>query len=154
MKLSGNFRTGRYRHRLRPHLGMPSCFALLDLFFLLLFFLLMASSVIRISGIKVDLPKIKAPQATDLGKAIVTIAEPAEPGLPCRIYFRDRLVDENILRSELFSEQMQKKVLIIRADRNVSSGVLAEVMAIAEAAGMESFIAVQTPKNTPETRFE
>lgn len=144
----------RYRSRLKLSAKPAYFIALADLFFLLLFFILMASTVVRVSGIKVDLPRANVPQATWLGKAILTIAPPEEPGKPCRIYFRDRMMDENQLRNELLTAGEQEKVLVIRADQDVPSGVLSEIMAIAEAAQMETFIAVQKPELRPETRFE
>ncbi|MCI5779955.1 MAG: biopolymer transporter ExbD [Lentisphaeria bacterium] len=144
----------RYRTRLKGLSGSAGFIALADLFFLLLFFILMASSVVRISGIRVNLPRAHVPQAAGLGKAIVTIAPPAEPGAPCRIYFRDRQMDENQLRNELLTSSPRERVLVIRADQDVPSGVLSEIMAIAESAKMETFIAVSTPEARPEMRFE
>jgi biopolymer transport protein ExbD len=144
----------RYRSRLKRSTRSATVIVLVDLFFLLLFFILMASSVVRISGIRVNLPRADVPHATGLGRSILTIAPPAEPGLPCRIYYRDRPMNENELRSELLNAGKRDKVLIIRADQDVPSGVLSEIMAIAESVKLETFIAVQRPELRPETRFE
>ena len=153
-RYSGNFAARRYNTRLKSNSSGILFLSLIDLFFLLLFFILMASSVVRISGIRVNLPKADVPRTAGLGKAIVTIAPPAEPGLPCRIYYRDKIMDENQLRNELLTSGKSEKILIIRADQDVPSGMLSEIMAVAEAAEMESFIAVQTPERKPEMRFE
>ena len=144
----------RYRPKRRGRPVFVGVIALVDLFFLLLFFILMASSLVRISGIKVDLPRAKVPQASGLGGAIVTIAPPATPDGPCRIYYRDRELSGDQLRNELLTSPPLEKVLIIRADRKVPTGVLSGVMAIAEGANMETFIAVGTPKSGREMRFE
>ena len=154
MTAVGKIGTRRYRTRLRPLLRIAHVIALTDLFFLLVFFLLLATSVVRISGIRVNLPQAEVPRAAGLGKAIVTIIPPPEPGMPCRIFFRDRQIDEDQLRRELLTDGHRDKVLVIRADRQVPSGVLSGVMAIAESARMESFIAVQPLEKTSETRFE
>ena len=151
---SGNIGVRRYRTKLKNNSSGILLITLTDLFFLLLFFILMASSVVRISGIRVNLPQAQVPRTAGLGKAIVTVAPPAEPGLPCRIYYRDKLMDENQLKSELLTHGREEKTLIIRADHEVPSGVLSEIMAIAEAAKMTTFIAVQTPEIKPETHFE
>lgn len=154
MKLSSTIGSRRYRTRLSPKLRAAHIVALSDLFFLLIFFLLLATSVVRISGVRVNLPQAAVPRAAGLGKAIVTITPPPEPGSSCRIFFRDRQIDEDQLRRELLTDSHREKVLVIRADRDVPSGVLSGIMAIAESAGMESFIAVQPMAEKTETRFE
>ena len=145
----------RYRTRLKQRTGLMQTAALVDLFFLLLFFILLASSVVRISGIKVNLPRAEVPQAADLGRAIVTITAPDNPGGACKIYYRDRLMkDENQFRNVLLASGKSEKVLVIRADQAVPAGTLSRIMAIAEAAEMSSFIAVQPLESGRERRFD
>ena len=145
----------RYRTRLKQRAGLLQTAALIDLFFLLLFFILLASSVVRISGIRVNLPRAEVPQAADLGRAIVTITAPDTPGGQYKIYYRDRLMkDENQFRNELLASGKSEKVLVIRADQAVSAGTLSRIMAIAEAAEMASFIAVQPLEAGRERRFD
>ncbi len=156
MNYSGQSQSGSggYKTRLRPLWKIGQYIALADLFFLLVFFLLLASSVVRISGIRVNLPQAdQVPQAVGLGRTIVTVTAPEMPGQPCKIYYRDRQIDAVQLRRELLTDRNREKVLVIRADRDVPSGVLYEIMNIAESAQMESFIAVQPLANDPETRF-
>lgn len=150
----GELGAKRYKSRLRPLWRVGQYIALMDLFFLLLFFLLLSSSLVKISGVRVNLPHAEiVPQAVGLGKAIVTIAPPEQPGKNCRIYFRDRQIDGPQLRKELLTDQRREKVLVIRADKDVPTGVLYEIMNIAESAQMESFIAVQPLKEQSETSF-
>ena len=154
MNTANGFGGKRYRTRLRPLWKIGQYIAFVDLFFLLVFFLLLASSVIRISGIRVNLPRAeKVPQAVGLGRAIVTITPPEKSGEECIIYFRDRRIDANQLRRELLADKNREKVLVIRADKDVPSGVLYQIMNIAESAQMESFIAVQPLQEHSETRF-
>ncbi len=146
--------TRRYRTNLRSHNGFPYCVALMDLLFLLLLFAAMSTQVIRISGIRVDLPQAVAPQESVLGKLIVTIT-PGEYESDCRFYFRDRAIQLDELR-QIFSQQTErhKKTVIIRSDRKVPTGVLHELIASIHEAGMAVLIAVQTPDARPEMRFE
>ena len=144
----------RYRTKLKPLWNIGACLAVLDLFFLLLFFILLASSVTRISGIKVNLPQAEVALSSDLGRAVLTIIPPAEASGECRIYFRDRQIAIEQLRRELISDNRKEKVLIIRADKDIPADLLFRVIGIAEAARMESFLAVQPLKSKSETRFE
>ena len=143
----------RYRMSLRSHNGFPQCVALVDLLFLLLLFTAMSTQVIRISGIRVDLPRAEAPHESVLGKLIVTITPGAYEN-DCRFYFRDRQVTLDELRQS-FSQQTErhKKTVIIRCDRKVPLGVLYEVTASAHEAGMAVLIASQSPEVRPEMRF-
>lgn len=145
----------RYMTHLRGHYGSPSYIALVDLFFLLLLFIFMSSSVVRLSGIPIELPKLRAPYFSGLGKLVVTITAP-QYGQPCRIYYRDRQLSIDELRQE-FSKldgDRSSRYVIIRADRSVPSGVLDEVILTAREANLKSFLAVQVPSDKPETHFE
>ena len=155
MNTASGFGGKLYRTRLRPLWKVGQYIAIVDLFFLLVFFLLLASSVIRISGIRVNLPQAeKVPQAVGLGRAIVTVTPPEGGNGECRIYFRDRQIAIEQLRRELISDNRKEKVLIIRADKDIPADLLFRVIGIAEAARMESFLAVQPLKSRSETRFE
>ncbi len=144
----------KYRMTLRSHNGFPQCVALIDLLFLLLLFTAMSTQVIRISGIRVDLPIADAPKESILGKLIVTIT-PGEYDNECRYFFRDREIKLDELR-QIFSQQTErhKKTVIIRADRNIPQGVIYELTASIHEAGMAVLIASQPPKSKPEMRFE
>ena len=144
----------KYRMTLRSHNGFPQCVALIDLLFLLLLFTAMSTQVIRISGIRVDLPRADAPKESILGKLIVTIT-PGEYDNECRYFFRDREIKLDELR-QIFSQQTErhKKTVIIRADRNIPQGVLYELTTSIHEAGMAVLIASQPPKSKPEMRFE
>lgn len=154
MNYAGKLGNRKYLTKLQPIWRISHYIVLMDLFFLILFFLLMATSVVRISGIRVNLPQANVPRAAGLGKAIVTIVPPLESGMECRIYFRDRHISSDQLRRELLADARREKFLIIRADKDVPSGVTADIMAIAESAGMKSFIAIQPLAEQTETRFE
>lgn len=144
----------RYRSRLRAHNGFPHCVAFIDLFFLLLLFAALASQVVRISGIKVELPQVEAPEETILGKLIVSVTPAGYDG-ECQIYYRDRAVTLDELR-QIFSQESdrQNKTVVIRADSKVPSGVLNELISAIHGAKMAVLIAVQTPNARPEMRFE
>lgn len=153
MKVAVKTGSRRYTSRLKPLWRIDQYIALVDLSFLLLFFLLLSSSVVRISGIRVNLPRTDVPQTAGMSGAILTITPPAADGENCRIYFRDRQIDTDQLRRELLSDTRKEKVLVIRADEGVPSGILMKIVSIAESAKMESFFAVQPLANRSETRF-
>ena len=144
----------RYRSRLRSHSGFPYCVALIDLLFLLLLFTAVSTQVIKISGIRVDLPQANAPQESVLGKLVVTVTG-GQDEKSCRYYFRDREIKLDELQS-IFSREKErhKKTVIIRSDRKVPMGALHELIAEINGAGMPVLIAVQTPDSKPEIRFE
>ena len=141
----------RYRSRLKQHLTFPSFPALLDLCFLLLMFMLMASSVVRISGIEVQLPAVNAPFVAPLGNLVVSVTG----GDNVKIYFRDRDCDLNTLRRELAAlKDPNGKTVVIRAAHDVPAGVVEEIMAIAAEARLTTLLAVRPVENKPEIRFE
>ena len=149
VKVSG---ARRYRPKRRGRPVFISVIALVDLFFILLFFILMASSVVRISGIKVDLPRAETTVEADIEKFIVTIAWTAKGP---QTFFNDRPVSHEKLKEEFarVSGISKSAMIVIRADRRVPFEPVTEIMAMAEKAKLASFIAVMPPRGERETVF-
>ena len=144
----------RYHTALRGHNGFPYSVALIDLFFLLLLFITMSTLEVRISGIRVDLPKVDAPMETVVDKLIVTV-KPLDYDGGYEIYFRDRKVTEDELRRIFSGDKHRRyKTVVVRADRSLPSGVLYKVVACARDNEMAVLIAVQPQDVRQETRFE
>lgn len=147
----------RYRTRLRFHSGWPELTALVDILFLALLFFVLSISFVRVSGISVALPRVNAQNTAALERFVISLTPP-EPdgGLRGDIYFRDKLVSINGLREQLslLHDRSKRASVIIRADRNVPFEAVAEVMAIAEAAQLPSFIAVMPPGEKLSAPFE
>ncbi len=143
----------RYRSKLRGHNSFIICIALVNLFFLLLLFAALATQVVRISGIKVNLPQAEAPQETVLGKLIVAVT--ANDDGEFGFYFRDRKMSLDELRQNFNDVKgRHNKTVIICADSKVPSGMLYELISVVHEANMAVLIAVQPPDARPEMRFE
>jgi len=154
MKPASSIGLRRCRSSLRVHTGFPSAIPLLDLFFLLLIFILMAGSMVRLSGIPVNLPRVQSNSLSVSGSLLVTIVPLKENG-ECQIFFRDVPCELEDLRRRfsLLPDPSGQRV-IIRADKEVPSGVLDEVIAVAQEAKLSCFLAVEPPDSAPETNFE
>lgn len=143
----------RYRTTLRNHNSFIHCVAFINLLFLLLIFTALATQVVRISGIKVNLPRAEAPQETVLGKLIVSVA--ANDNGEYQYYFRNRALSFDALRKEFQDlKERRNKTVIIRADDKVPSGTLNKLISEVHQADMAVLIAVQPPDARPEMRFE
>lgn len=155
MAVRTKFGVPRYRSRLRIFHGWPELTAAVDIAFLIILFLVSISSVVRVSGINVDLPRVAPPHVADIGRFVITITPPVENGRSCQIYFQDRLMKFENLRQEL-SKLRDRKInsVIIRSDRKVPWIVVAEVIAVVEGENLKSFIALVAPDARPEARFE
>ncbi len=190
MKLEREIGKRRYRTRLTPHCGWPELTALVDILFIALLFFVLSSSFVRVSGISVELPRVKAPNIADLERFIISVApspsgaesripfrdqpdsadtlrqrpaesrqlsgnNPSVPGAGCQIYFRGKPVSLDTLRqrlAELRQRPGSNPSVVIRADRKVPFERMAEIMAIAESAGIGCFLAVMPPEDkTPQS---
>lgn len=147
----------RYASRLKCRSGWPEVTALVDILFLAMLFFVLASSFVRVSGVRVSLPQVKARNTAALERFVVSLTPPEAGGNPGgNIYFRDKLCNIDELRKELslLHDRSKQATIIIRADRNVPFERVAEVMAITEAAQLPSFVAVTQPEETLSTPIE
>ena len=158
MKRENGIITGsrRYCTRLKAKHGWPELTALVDIFFLALLFFVLSSSFVRVSGISVDLPRLKVSNMAALERYVVTITPPDKQNITGQIYFRDRLVDYDGLRQEFSSlhDRSKRVSVIIRADKSVPFSQVAAVMAIAEDSRISCFIAVAPPTVKNVAGFE
>lgn len=149
MSIGGHgFGERRYRPRLEYRSGWPELTALVDILFLAMLFFVLASSYVRVSGVSVSLPRVKAQNTAALKRFVVSLTPPESgSGAGGSIYFRDKLMSTEELRNELSQLHDREKdaTIIIRADRNVPFEKVAEVMSIIEAAQLPSFLAVTPP---------
>ncbi len=142
----------RYRTRLRPVAGRPDLTPLVDVLFLALIFFMISSSFVRVSGIKVDLPQVNASTVADIEKFIISVAWSENESL---IYFNDQQVSWEMLKEKLaeVSGMSKAATVVIRADSRIPFETVAQVMAMAERAGLASFIAVMPQKMKPDAVF-
>ncbi|MDR0931722.1 MAG: biopolymer transporter ExbD [Victivallales bacterium] len=153
MNNSASIGTRRYLPKLKPKSGWPELTALIDILFLVLLFLFLYSSFVRVTGIKVNLPRVQPSSFADLERFVVTITRNGDGGR--LLYFNDRPIKIEELKQQ-FNEvhgRSQSATIIILADREVTLEQSAEIMALAEAAELASFLVTIQPGSRPETVF-
>ena len=107
----------------------------------------------RVTGIRVNPPRVRPSSFADLERFVVTITRGEDGGR--LLYFNDRPVTPEMLKQQ-FNEvhgRSRNATIIILADRGVSLEQSAEVMALAEAAELPSFLVTVPPGERPETVF-
>ena len=145
----------RYTSKLKMYTGWPSVIALVDIFFLLLWFFAQSGSYTRLSGIKVELPKAKAPSVADINQYVISIMPVrAFPG-QWSVYFRNRSVELSQLQEELTKLPAKPVPLVaIMADRRAPYEIVAQVLAMVGNVGISCFLPVMPAENPQKLRYE
>ncbi len=112
-----------------------------DIVFLLLIFFMLSSSFLIEPGIKLKLPKTQTAEIQAEKKLTVSINRNSKIFLNDREIKLEELEDE--LRVQLALEK--ERLLIIRADKEVSHGLVVDIMDIAKLAGADK-LAIATEK--------
>ena len=110
---------------------------MVDMLFLILLFFLVTSSFIEQPNIKLELPSSKYAATSKLEEKVLTISQDG------KLFFQNKPVERTDLIPVLenaFSGQSDK-TLVMRADKNVSYGVIVDVMDAAKGAGLKKIIA-------------
>lgn len=110
---------------------------MVDMLFLILLFFLVTSSFIEQPNIKLELPSTKFAATSKIEERILTISQEG------KLFFQNQPVERKNLVSVLksaFSKQ-DDKTLVLRADKNVSYGVVVDVMDAAKGAGLRRIVA-------------
>jgi biopolymer transport protein ExbD len=147
--------TRRYTTRLKMYSGWPVMIALVDIFFLLLWFFAQSGSYTRLSGIRVELPKAKAPTVADIHQYVISIMPVrAFPG-QWSVYFRNRSVELSQLQEELTKLPSKPAPLVaIMADRRAPYEIVAQVLAMVGNVGISCFLPVMPAENPQKLRYE
>ena len=114
---------------------------LVDVMLVLLIIFMVAAPMIQ-TGVKVDLPQVKTPPVESKDeKLVLSITKDR------RIYLADTEVPIADLAEKLQTNaKLQKdKELYVHADRNLTYGIVIEVMGLARAAGVESVGMITDP---------
>ncbi len=146
----------RYRPKLQAKHGWPVLTALIDLLFLLMMIIALSLGSIKLSGIAVELPRFNIGKPEKMDKFVLSLVKAADSG-ELRIYFQDNLMTKNQLAEELqkLKQPNRRRAIIIRADRSVPFDDVVAVMAVAENAGLSSFLATAPAEEAPrEARFD
>lgn len=145
----------RYAPRLKPCLGWPPMIALLDIGLLVLMFLHISKSFIKVYGVKVNLPVVGAAAPADLEKYIVTVVpDGSDKGV--ELYYQDSRIALDQLPQELsrLHGTSREAAIIIRSDQRVPFEAVAQIMTIAEKAGVPSFLAVTVSNEKSAAKLE
>ena len=145
----------RYTSKVKMYTGWPAMIALADIFFLLLWFFAQSSSYTRLSGIRVELPKAKAPSIADIHQYVISIMPAGNVGSTFWVYFRNHPVKLSQLQEELTKLPSSPPPMVaVLADRRAPYELVARVLAMVGNTGLNCFLPVMPPENQPELRFE
>lgn len=146
----------RYTTKLKKRTGWPELIGLVDIFFICMLCFVFSTSFVRISGISVNLPQIKAPNIADVNKYVISVTS-SDKSNEYTIYFRDIKLDLKTLEEKLFELHTQAgntTSVILRADKNVPYEFLSKIMSLTEAAKVSCFLAVMPSNDQEATLFD
>ncbi len=125
------FRIKRY---IKPVINIAS---LVDVLFLLLIFFMVTSAFVEQPNIKLELPSTKHSEVSKIENTVLTIARDGQ------LFLQDRPVDKKKLRKELRRVILDtgEEVLVLKADKEVSYGVVVDIMDDARGAGFRKVVA-------------
>lgn len=112
---------------------------LVDIMLVLLIIFMITAPMMQ-QGIDVNLPKAKGKSIEDTEKVNIVLTKDG------KIYLNDRLTKVEQIQSVLSSMRDQNLMVLLKADRDVPYGLVAEVMGEIKAAGIERIGMVTEPK--------
>jgi len=120
----------RFRTKEPPLLRFETA-AMTDIVFLLLIFFLLTSSFIVQTGIKVELPAAASPEPQEAAKVVLSVTREGD------LFVNEKKVSWSEAQKELEARLVNSrdKLVVVRADRQLSLGKTVEVMDIARRSG-------------------
>lgn len=123
---------------------------MVDMLFLILLFFLVTSSFIEQPNIKLELPSTKYAATSKIEERTLTISQDG------RLFYQNKPVERKdlvMVLKDAFSRQ-DDKTLVLRADKNVSYGVVVDVMDAAKGAGLRRIVAptILEPEKQPDRK--
>lgn len=140
----------RIRSNLKIFKGRPDFVPFVNVLFLLLIFFMLSSSFVQVSGIKVDLPEISTQSPLGVEKFVITVNRQG------KIYFNDEEITKwEALKEKLtqVSSRSKSGTVILRADNRASFGIVSKLMALAEEAKLNVFVATVSPAKETGVTF-
>ncbi|HBE04040.1 MAG: hypothetical protein A2096_05350 [Spirochaetes bacterium GWF1_41_5] len=122
----------KFRKNLEPRLGIDMT-PMVDIVFLLIIFFMIASTYVKTSGIRVNLPEAVSSDSHPKNDLVISVNENGD------IFLDDRKVAMDSLQKLLKEEKIKsgRSALIIKGDRNIRYKSLVLVMDRAKMAGIE-----------------
>jgi biopolymer transport protein ExbD len=110
---------------------------LVDVLFLLLIFFMVTSSFVEQPNIKLELPSTRHSEVSKIENTVLTIARDGQ------LFLQDRPVDKETLEKELRRVVLDTgdEVLVLKADKFVSYGVVVDIMDAVKGAGFKKIVA-------------
>ena len=109
-----------------------------DIVLLLLIFFLLTSTYLVQPGIKVHLPRTAAKEAVTKEKVTITITKSGA------VYLEDKPVQ--ISQFPQLLKEVSDKVILIKADRDVTIDMTVKVMEMVKRSGASNFVIATTPE--------
>ncbi len=135
----------RVRPRLKIFRGHPSLIPYISLFFILVLYFMMGTNFVPVEGISVDLPQGPTTRIYASKKLIITVDKESN------IYFNDMLIPNIAVLKRQLNEILHenaggrnRETLIIRADKNISLELVAQLMALREELNVNAFFMTHT----------
>lgn len=145
----------RYCGKQKMFTGLPVMIALVDIFFLLLWFFAQSGSYTRMSGIRVEMPKVKAPAIADIHQYVISIMPAGTTWGEWKVFFRSRPVELSQLQEELTKLPGRPVPMIaIMVDRRAPYEIVAQVLAMVGNVGLNCFLPVMPPDEQYKLRFD
>jgi len=116
--------------------------SLIDVLFLLLIFFIVSSTFLEQPGMKLDLPKTEKLSAMRMEGHTLFVSSDS------LIFLNDEAIDYNLLSKRLqeIAPETDEKGLILKADENVSYGLVIHMMDLAKESGVTKLIVATKPK--------
>jgi biopolymer transport protein ExbD len=107
---------------------------IIDIVLQLLIFFMLAGSFVLQTGVRVELPKARAPKLQDKQDIVITITRSNE------IFLNEEKLSSDQLPIALLKRlaDTKEKMVLIKPDKRVETGKLVEVMSIAKSVGVET----------------
>ncbi|MBI5117433.1 biopolymer transporter ExbD [Candidatus Poribacteria bacterium] len=107
---------------------------IIDIVLQLLIFFMLAGSFVLQTGVRVELPKARAPKLQDKQDIVITITRTNE------IFLNEEKMSSDQLPIALLERltDTKEKMVLIKPDKRVETGKLVEVMSIAKSVGVET----------------
>lgn len=136
----------RYKRFVKPIINIAP---MIDVLFLLLIFFMVTSTFVEQPNVKLDLPKTKYSKTSEIDKLQLIITRYG------KIFLQDEVIAlselEEVLRGII--PQLEKKTLVLKADKDVPYGTIIKIMDAAKGAGMEKIVAPTLLENIQTGKY-
>lgn len=114
---------------------------LVDVMLVLLIIFMITAPMLK-QGIDINLPKAKGKSLEDTEKINIVITKDE------KVFVNDRLIQKDNLQNMLSTMKENNPIVILRADKAVPYGLVAEIMGEIKASGIEKIGMVTEPKES------